>query len=139
MRKQLIIWLAVLLATALLIRSSREWVYEPEVKVEEQDELGMLVDKLAMCESGGLATAVNPFDGGSHSRGTLQFKDSTFILYSKRYNLLPEAEDDEILNFIFDADYQKQLARLMLDENINNWRHWVNCSKKIGLDKFALK
>lgn len=137
MKKQLIIWLLVLLATSLLLRVSREWVYEPE-KVEQQDKLGMLIDQLAMCESGGLATAINPFDGGSHSRGILQFKDSTFIQYAKRYNLFPNAEDDEILNFIFDGDYQKKLARLMLDENINNWRHWVNCSKKVGLNNFAL-
>lgn len=137
MKKQLIFWILVLIATSLLLRVSREWTYEPE-KVEQQDKLGALIDQLAMCESGGLATAVNPFDGGSHSRGVLQFKDSTLIHYTKRYNLLPEAEDAEILNFIFDADYQKKLARLMLDENINNWRHWTNCSKKVGLNNFAL-
>ena len=136
MKKQLIIWLLILLATSLLIRASREWVYEPEVKVEAKiDTLSPLIDKLAMCESGGDPEALNPEDGGSRSSGVLQFKDSTFLHYAKRYEMFPYAEDAEIINFLTDPDQQKKMATLMLKENPENWRHWVNCSLKTGLNK----
>ncbi len=137
MKRQIIIWLAVLLATSLLLRASREYLYEP-VETSKVDTLSPLIDKLAMCESGGDPMALNPQDGGSRSSGVLQFKDSTFIHYAKRYQLFPNAEDAEILNFLNDAEYQKQLAKLMLDENPNNWRHWYNCSLKTGLNKLTL-
>jgi len=134
MKTKLIIWSVVLLATALLIRASREWVYEP-VKVETQDTLSPLIDKLAMCESGGKPEALNADDGGSRSSGILQFKDSTFLHYAKRYEMFPFAEDAEIINFLTDPDQQKKMATLMLKENPENWRHWVNCSLKTGLNK----
>jgi len=136
MKKQFIIWLLILLATSLLIRASREWVYEP-VKVEaEVDELGMLIDQLAMCESSG-RTDIKILDSNNlHSYGLLQFQEATFIGYTKKYNLRPEMEDQEIMNEIYNGDYQKELARKILEEP-SGWKNWFNCGRRIGLDNNA--
>lgn len=136
--KKLIIWIAVLFLISLAIRIGRTYEYKPGV-AEPEDKLGALIEQLAICESGGLATALNPQDGGSRSVGVLQFKDQTFLHYAQRYTLFPNAEKEEILNFLWDADYQKLLARKMLEENPNNWTHWRICGSKVGLNKLALK
>lgn len=85
------------------------------------DELDFWINKLGKierCEPNGT------WDSGSLSFGILCFKEKTFIQYVKKFNLLPDAEDKEILNFIGDNFFQKRLARLMILDNFNNWKHW---------------
>lgn len=62
------------------------------------------------------------------------FQEQTFKFYTKKYNFLPAAEDKEIMNFIYDADYQRQLARRMIEDG--EWYHWLICGEKIGLDHY---
>ena len=52
--------------------------------------------------------------------------------------MLPYTEDVELKNWIMDGDLQRQLAKAMLEDDPNNWRHWKICSKKIGLDDWAM-
>lgn len=80
-----------------------------------------MIDKLAMCESGDRADALNPSDGGSRSVGRLQFKDSTFAHYSKRYGLTGD---------IWNGEDQTYLAYKMIEEDYNNLHHWEQCSTK---------
>lgn len=127
MKKQIIIWSLVLLATALLIRASREWVYEP-VKVEAKDTLSPLIDKLAMCESGGNPEALNADDGGSPSYGLLQWKADSLWRYNIKYRIIPDIEREEIMNVIMDSDVQIAMAEKVLEEP-NGWRNWYNCLK----------
>ncbi len=72
-------------------------------------------------------------DSGSKSYGALCFKLDTFQRYVRRYELLPYAEDAELMNWIGDADFQHQLAKRMILEDYGNWRHWKNTVvNKIG-------
>jgi len=123
------IWLLVLLGISLLIRGSREWVYDP-IKVEAKDALDIWIDKLEKeegCPDVGLVDS-----NGKLSYGPLCFQGETFVAYAKKYNLIPQAEPAELMNFVSDEYYQKKLARLMVEENYENWRHWFNSSNRMG-------
>lgn len=100
--------------------------------VQPVDPLKTWLDKLEICESGGNHEAVG--DSGL-AASVLQFHKPTFVRYAKIYmdKLFPEAEDVELENFYKDADSQRKLAYLMVSENPQNWKHWTNCTKKIGL------
>ena len=61
-----------------------------------------------------------------YSYACLQFQEATFNSYSKRYGL----EGD-----IYTCADQKIVARKMIEENPNNWRHWYTSVAKRGLGK----
>lgn len=102
-------------------------------KAEYSKQLKVWIDKLAHIESGGNADIVVLDSNNLYSYSCMQFQMATFKNYVKRYNLLPNAEDAEIENFIMDCDFQKQLAKEMIMENRDNWKHWYNSTKIIGL------
>lgn len=96
----------------------------------EPTPIDVWLDKLAMCESGGRADIKILDSNKKWSYGILQYQRQTFIAYTRKYNLLPSAEDDEIMNFIYDPDYQKMLAKKMIMDG--GAHHWRNCVNKIG-------
>lgn len=59
-----------------------------------------------------------------YSYGCLQFQEATFISSVKRYKLLPQAEDHEIMNFIYDCEFQKTVAREMFLSEKDAANHW---------------
>ena len=98
--------------------------------IQVPDKIDSVIDGLIKCESGGNPLAVG--DSGK-ARGILQFWPGTFLTQMKKYKLLPDAEDKEIMNFYTDSDMQRRLARKMLEDDMNNLRHWTNCGKRLGL------
>lgn len=96
------------------------------------DKLDVWLDKLAQCESQNREWVVNPDDGGSPSIGLLQFKLDTFRTQARKYDLFTWTEDAEFENLIQSGDAQRQVAKVMLQANPENWRHWYNCGVKIG-------
>lgn len=72
------------------------------------------------------------------AKGILQFHKSTFINFADKYKLYPYAEKYEIENFYLDTKEQIKLAKLMIVNEKEGWRHWTICSKRIGLDKTTL-
>jgi len=106
-----------------------------EVVQKTPDELDIWLEKLADKESEGKPHLKVLDDNNYYSYGCLQFQMGTFKSYVKEYGLLPEAEDKELENMIYDCDFQKILARKMIEENPANWRHWYTSVsvKKLGL------
>jgi hypothetical protein len=90
------------------------------------DDLDAWVNKLAAeFECVGCRPLYRRIDSnGKYSYGCLQFQERTFTDSVKRYGLLPEAEDQEILNQIYDCDFQKQVARQMLLHEVDGCMHW---------------
>lgn len=82
------------------------------------------IQRLIKCESGGNPRALNADDGGSRSVGILQFKDKTFMHFSKVYELSNIPQD------IWRAENQIELVRKMLNDGLEN--HWANCTRKLG-------
>ena len=77
---------------------------------------------------------VGTWDNGSYSYGPLCFKRGTLIGFVKGLKILPEAEDDEIMNLAGDAQFTKQVAYKMITTRYENWRHWYNTVKNhVGL------
>jgi hypothetical protein len=102
-----------------------------------KDNLDVWLDNLGRHEGCAVGVKngelVGTWDNGSYSYGILCFKQGTFIEQVRKYKLLTEATDEELMNYIGDPQFQKKLARLMILDNWNNWRHWYNTTKyKIG-------
>jgi len=105
------------------LQASPQLEYEPKAT----DVLGKWIERLVHQESSGRADIKILDVNDRYSYGCLQFQEATFVSYSKRYF------GTSNLSKLYDCQYQKQLARRMLEEDINNWRHWYNSTRKIGL------
>ncbi|MBI5220879.1 MAG: hypothetical protein HY978_03550 [Candidatus Liptonbacteria bacterium] len=90
----------------------------------QPDALDVWLERLAELESHGKAQLKIVDHNGWHSYSCLQFQMPTFKEYVVKYNLLPEAEEPELENMIYDCDFQKQLAKKMLLDDPSNWQHW---------------
>lgn len=71
---------------------------------------------------------------GKYSYSCLQFQEETFVDRVVRYKLLPDSERTEIMNWIYDCDFQKKVARKMFENEKDAWTHW-RTSVKRGLGK----
>jgi hypothetical protein len=139
MRYKIIIYILIIVVLFTIFGwihriQSKQTTVPVENRVEaveiQKDELDLWLDKLAFCESGG-STTIEIIDSNKQfSRGPFMFQDNTFIPAVKKLNLLPEAEDKEILNFVYDYEFAKRVARILI-ENGEDWR-WKNCVRKIG-------
>jgi hypothetical protein len=80
--------------------------------------------KLELCESGGKESAINPKDrDGTPSYGLLQFKPSTFELFSKAYGIEGE---------LMDPEAQRAIVRRMMDDKSVRWeKQFPVCVKSI--------
>ena len=95
--------------------------------------LDLWIEKLIVLESNGKEDIKILDHNGEHSFGCLQFQKETFEEFGLKYKLIiPDAELD---NLLYDCDLQKEMARKMIEDNYNNWRHWYTSVKikKLGL------
>jgi hypothetical protein len=77
----------------------------------EQAMLRKWIDALAVAESGNRPWIVHQDRDGGSNYGCLQFRERTFRVFVKKFNLAPNAEPDEVMNLIYDCGFQKRLAR----------------------------
>lgn len=96
---------------------------------ELEAENTLLAD-LSFCESGNRDDIKILDVNGKYSYGLFQWQEQSWIFYSKKYGLFPFAEDQEMMNFIYDRNYQTKLTRLVLQEP-NGWLNWKNCFLKL--------
>ena len=89
-----------------------------------------LMAKLRQCESSGNDLAIHYFDGDSHSYGRYQWKAESIWYYQQKYKLLPDIEEAEIMNVIFEPEIQDMFTYKVLEDG--GWRNWTNCWKKIN-------
>lgn len=97
------------------------------------DKLDVWINSLVAKESEGKVHIKILDHNDRYSYGCLQFQMETFESYIKRYELLPNTEDAELENMIYDCDFQKLLTRKMIEEDPENWRHWYTSVAKRGL------
>jgi len=79
-----------------------------------------------------------PTDGlidtnGLRSYGRFCYQEQTFKTFVRKYNLLPNAEETEYMNFIGDEDVQMALTILVFRDSLSNWTHWQNTVLRIGM------
>ena len=104
------------------------WLNEAEDN-RTPDELDLWIEKLAKTEN---CSPLGTPDNGSLSYGKFCFKKSTWQEQIRKYEMLPQAEWDELMNFIGEDELQTKLVRKMLVANPENWRHWWTSCQKIG-------
>ena len=132
-------WLIVLAASVLaygLLKSSRTAEIEISGGMgvpDKKDAVSLILERLALCESGGNPLAIHKLDGdGTDSVGILQFKLATFMQEARRFGLFPYAEAADLENLWPDKESQMAVAGAMLRKDRANLRHWYICSKKVG-------
>jgi hypothetical protein len=91
------------------------------------------IDALAVAESGNRPWIVHQDRDGGSNYGCLQFRERTFRVFVKKFNLAPNAQPDEVMNLIYDCGFQKRLAARMIRKNCENWKHWRKTVERIGL------
>ena len=80
-----------------------------------------------------------PFDGildtnGEKSYGPFCYQEKTFLLFVRKYKLLPNTEDKEVINMIGDRDFQWLLTSMVFQDSLDHWIHWrTTATKKIGM------
>jgi len=98
-------------------------VEEKEVLQTEAREAWLVL--LIECESSGNPNAINEIDrDGTPSYGLLQFKPSTFEMFSKAYGVEGE---------LMDPEAQKRIVRKMMDDPSVRWEtQFPDCVRKRG-------
>ena len=97
------------------------------------ETLARWIDALALAESGNRDWIAHQDRDGGYNYGCLQFRERTFRRFVRKFNLAPNAEPDEVMHLIYDCAFQKRLALSMLQDNVENWKHWKKTAKRIGL------
>lgn len=90
--------------------------------MRQPDEIDTYMSRLAYCESRGNEKAINQDDMGSPSYGLFQYKAGTWNYFSGLFGF-----EGDILN----GDDQRTLTRMVLEHDIGNKSHWLNCSRMI--------
>lgn len=98
-----------------------------------QTPLDLWLEKLIVLESNGKENIKILDHNGVHSFGCLQFQKETFEEFGMKYQLV--TVDDDTDELIYDCTLQKEIAKRMIEDNYNNWRHWYTSVmiKKLGL------
>jgi hypothetical protein len=102
-----------------------------QAPIKTPTPLDLWIEKLVVAESSGEEHAIG--DGGK-ACGILQYHLATFLGQAKKHkDLFPFTEEQELENLYCDPTSQWKLTKAMLEENPQNWLHWYNSTKKIGL------
>lgn len=96
-----------------------------EKKDEPVEDIDIMLDRLAMCESSGNENAIVLDVNNLYSMGLYQYQMPTWI----RYGMSP---DD-----IYDGEKQRELTKKIIEQG--GWENWYNCGIKIGLNNFSIK
>jgi len=65
-------------------------------------------------------------NNGYYSYGCLQFQKGTFLENLKKFypEIYANLEDEEWKDFVYDCDFQKELAYKMIEDDYNKWKCW---------------
>lgn len=127
-------WIVLILGVSLFLGILNKSVNASnDLSVKEATPIDIWLDGLAWYESQNHADIKHLDSNNRYSYGCLQFQMETFSSYIKRYGLLPNAEEGEYANWIYDCDFQRDLAKRMLAEDRNNWQHWYTSVEIRGL------
>lgn len=92
------------------------------IPIPPPDSKSIWIDALAQCESHASTTVKILDTDGYYSYGLLQFHQSTWLKFGKKFGATKEN--------IYDGELQRIVARDMLDNGLRN--QWFNCQKSLG-------
>jgi hypothetical protein len=94
--------------------------------------LNKWLDALSFAESGNRDWIMHKDRDGRFYYGCLQFRERTFRYYVAKYNLA-DSDETDVMELIYDCAFQKRVAARMIRDDQENWKHWRNSAKRIGL------
>lgn len=100
--------------------------------IQALNPLDQWIEELVMLESRGKTNLKILDTNKKHSFGCLQFQKATFVEYGLKYKFFDSADD--AVEKIYDCEFQKRLAKRMIEDDARNWRHWYTsvAVKKLG-------
>lgn len=110
---------------------------EIEIRPSQADPLEEWIDTLGAHENCPPQGIVDTNGKMSYGRWCYQF--DTFKKFVRQFNLLPNTEDDELMNWIGDDSFQRRLTVLVFKDSLGNWKHWKNTveRKDVGMPPLA--
>ena len=90
------------------------------------------LDALSLAESGNRAGIMHKDRDGRYYYGCLQFRERTFRYFVSKYSLA-DSDVTDVMELIYDCAFQKRVAARMIRDDPDNWKHWRNSTKRIGL------
>jgi len=96
--------------------------------IEERMKVNIWLVNLKPYENCPIAGIIDT--NNKRSSGPLCFQDATFINFVKKYNILPYAEEHEIINLVGDEDTQFRAAREALLDDPDNTSHWITSVRR---------
>jgi len=94
--------------------------------------LNKWLEALSFAESGNRERIMHKDRDGRFYYGCLQFRERTFRYYVAKYNLA-DSDETDVMDLIYDCAFQKRVAARMIRDDPENWKHWRNSAKRIGL------
>lgn len=98
------------------------------------ESLEAWLDKLVTYENCPIKGIVDT--NGKKSYGAFCYQEGTYLHFVKKYNLMPYAEEGELLNNLSDYSTQRKLTRLIVTNEPNGYKHWLTSTvirKGLGL------
>jgi hypothetical protein len=124
MRTRITILLVSVVVLALATKATTARTSNEQIlTITQPDALDIYIERLEFAESSGREDIVILDSNGKHSYGCLQFQESTWELYTKKYG---GGKD------IMDCAEQRRLAKNILLSERDGWRNWTNSVARIG-------
>ena len=108
-----------------------------EEEITIQEETNALEEWLFRLSRGENCPPEGIWDVHSFSYGRYCYKKGTFLGFVRLYNLMPQAEDNEVFNMMGDPKFQDILTRAVFENNPKDRVHWRNTV--LGNEKLGIK
>ena len=107
----------------------------PSIQKTEASALDRYIERLVGYECAGCPENYRRIDSnGEYSYSCLQFQWQTFKANVRKYHLADQAETGELMNLIYDCDFQKTVAKKMFENEPKAYFHWINSvNRGLGL------
>lgn len=133
MTKKYIIQAAILLLLLLTLFIIRAEAEAPVPTPEERYSLAMesWLNKVAELESQNNCDAINPKDSdGLPAFGQYQFKLTTVIALSKKYNVYPNVTPDTAYTIAMSCEKSRNLIKTVIEKNPKEFNQWGGRTKR---------
>lgn len=100
--------------------------------VSGSTKLDAWIDGLIQKESSGKTNIKILDTNNRYSYGCLQFQMPTFIAYGKKYGIISGTEAN-LESLIMSCSLQRAIAKKMILDDSDNWRHWYHSVYTRGL------
>lgn len=132
-RKNKILAILILLLLVISFVIKKAEAEAPDLTPYEKYDAAMdtWLDKVVDLESGGDCKKILPFDSdGLPAFGSFQYKLSTLISLSKKYDVYPTVTADTAFTIALDCEKSRHLTKVVMEKNPSEFKQWGGRTKR---------